>query len=203
MRAGGGSRYNGKLERIRKFDSKSGLYYEAITKSKDLLIKPTNLQKATELIRKVGRVNINGGGTLIGDPDEDVATILSFEWLDAAEPAMDFAQPSLADEEFSAPSEEDSDDLLEKRSQFLEEFTLRTPSIESPPDCDPDMSPIQTPRRQAFDAYSQKFADRLVRESGTDLLTFRSTLMEQPLLLWHSDANMLSLIRDKHFRLKR
>lgn len=191
------AQYNGKLATVQGFDDTAGRF-QVYHDKKTLLVKAENLHRVQQLTREVGRVNIDGGGTLIGQ-DEDTAPILSFEWIDAVEPLVDISlpEPFLEDDEFHAPEnmETSSLDLESKRSIYLSEFADRMPSIVGPPDCSPDGSFIQTPRRQAYDASSNEFRQRLVRESETDLLTFRSTLMEYPLLLWNHE-NMRSLADD-------
>lgn len=188
-----GAVYNGKFATVLGFDESKGRFQVKLS-SKVLLVKPENAEKVLELTREVGRVNIHGGGTLIGkgggvsdvNVDRDADEILSFEWLDAAEPNIDLSPLTMEEEQFQGPSDEMPPAELEvKRAVNLEAFRERTPTITGPPDCNPDGSPRSTPRRVAFGAYANEYADVLIEESRTDLLAFRATLMEQPLLLWN------------------
>jgi len=88
------TQHNCRQGTIQKYMADSGRYMVAYTSFDDekrenikhaISVKPANLQRVTTLEREVGRVNVNGGGTLEGDSKVG-AKSMRFEWLEPAVP---------------------------------------------------------------------------------------------------------------------
>lgn len=55
-------------------------------------VLPGDLQKVpSQIIRQICRINVDGGGTLVGN-DQDSTERISFEWIDDVEPAVELPQ---------------------------------------------------------------------------------------------------------------
>ena len=151
-------------------------------------IKQQNLTGIWEIEREIGRTNINGGGTLVGDGTSDLESKRSFEWLDPADPCWEPKRYTLEEMERTVSLDMDELELTAERERLLSKFEQIAPTFFGLPDVDPsDGSLIYTPKRKAFDEYMKSnFLPKLVHLAKTDLKGLERLLMTEPLALWNS-----------------
>jgi tetratricopeptide (TPR) repeat protein len=147
-------------------------------KSSGMNVKPANLKRVEKLRREIGRVNLEGGGTLVGDPSKDFANKISFEWSEPAFPPWEPPIPNvseLIDFDFTTLDSVDPGRVATMRKDLLRDFQKRVPSLT-------DGKP--SPKRARFFDYVQtEFGPSFVAAATTDLAAFEEMVMVSPVLL--------------------
>jgi len=182
-----GKKYNGSYGVIVENKNSEGRYPILLKTGKMLAIKPDNIKGVTTIELEVGRMNVSGGGVLLGEP-KGLTDMISFEWIGdlffKCEPTIQ----KLEEDEYTLTLEMDPSELKSKQERLQQEFADRTPSIYGAPDCNQDRSPINTPKRRAFQKYmKEEFGPRFFGLAKTDLRGFEELLMTEPLGLWHNN----------------
>ncbi|CAB9525380.1 expressed unknown protein [Seminavis robusta] len=158
-------------------------YQVEISRDKAATIGKKFLRQVVEINREICRLDIDSGGALRGKPNVDLASLISFEWLEPAKPKMESILPTIKD---WTPDNGiiDMDGLEAKRADNLQLLSSLASRVGMYSDLSMDRQIFDIPTNPPLLQYLDSLSSRVLKESE-DLNRLCNTLMELPLLLWN------------------